>query len=116
MFQVGSNQHKDKGRATGFPYLLQEKFKTKIRMLLDHAGGGNRSHFEPAEGAPPAEAPAENRAKSGSGVTVELLDEAPLELSKPLSLIGGRGYAAVFASMKITVHHTTDEKGKITEY
>lgn len=46
---------------------------------------------------------------------VELLDVAPLTLRRPLSLIDGRAYAAIWPYVKITVSETLDKHGNVVK-
>lgn len=41
---------------------------------------------------------------------VELVDDAPLSMRRPLALINGRGYAAIWPHVKTTISETLDEK------
>jgi hypothetical protein len=44
---------------------------------------------------------------------VELLDQAPLVMSRPLALIAGRSYAAIWPHVKVTRTETLDKLGNI---
>src|SRR5262249_41226944 len=46
---------------------------------------------------------------------MELLDDAPLSMRRPLALIGGRAYAAIWPYMKVTVTEKTDKDGNIVK-
>jgi len=45
---------------------------------------------------------------------VELLDEAPLMIRRPLCLLQGRSYAAIWPYCKVTQSESVDRKGEIT--
>ena len=44
--------------------------------------------------------------------TVELVDEAPETIRRPLSLVGGHAYAAAWPWVRITDHQTVDAQGR----
>lgn len=44
---------------------------------------------------------------------VELLDDAPLSMHRPLALINGRAYAAIWPHVKVTVTETLDKQGNV---
>lgn len=48
--------------------------------------------------------------------TVELLDSAPAAIRRPLTLIGGCAYAAIWPHVKVTLTETTDENGKTVRH
>jgi hypothetical protein len=48
--------------------------------------------------------------------TVRLLDDTPLAISRPLSLVNGRAYAVTWLPVEITKTHTIDKKGNITRH
>jgi Domain of unknown function (DUF3854) len=45
--------------------------------------------------------------------TIELLDSAPLSIRRPLALIDGRAYAAIWPHVKTTVTETLDKQGNV---
>lgn len=45
--------------------------------------------------------------------TVELLDVAPLTIRRPLALIGGRAYAAIWPHVQVTISETLDKQGNV---
>ena len=47
-----------------------------------------------------------------SAPQIELLDKAPATISRPLSLIDGRGYVATWLWAKVTVNESIDKRGK----
>lgn len=47
---------------------------------------------------------------------VELLDYAPAELRRPLALIGGKAYAAIWPYVKVTITERVDDSGNIIKY
>lgn len=47
---------------------------------------------------------------------IELLDNAPLTLRRPLSLVGSRAYAAIWPHVKATVTESTDKDGNIIRH
>jgi hypothetical protein len=51
-----------------------------------------------------------------SAATVELLDEMPPAISRPLSLINGTAYAATWLHTRITTKETCDKNGNITRH
>lgn len=48
--------------------------------------------------------------------TVELLDSAPLAIRRPLTLIGGYAYAAIWPHVRVTLPETTDNSGKTVKH
>jgi hypothetical protein len=73
--------------------------------LLDH-------NVEELEGLIDAPRPIPNAAPP----MVELLDYAPAELHRPLALISGKAYAAIWPYVKVTVTERTDTSGCIIKY
>ncbi len=47
---------------------------------------------------------------------VELLDEIPLTISRPLSLVNGMAYAATWLPVKVTKSETCDKNGNLTRH
>jgi hypothetical protein len=47
---------------------------------------------------------------------VELLDEEPLMIRRPLSLINGQGYAAIWPNVRVTVTEVVDEQGNVVKF
>lgn len=46
----------------------------------------------------------------------ELLDNAPLTMRRPLALIDGRAYAAIWPYVKVTIRESLDKKGEIVRH
>jgi hypothetical protein len=45
--------------------------------------------------------------------TIELLETAPMMLSRPLGLLGGTAYAAIWAYVRVTTTETTNKNGQV---
>lgn len=48
--------------------------------------------------------------------TYELLDYEPVRMSRPLSLIGGMGYAATWLSVRATIRESVSKRGEIVRH
>lgn len=48
--------------------------------------------------------------------TVEFEDAPPATMRRPLTIIDGRGYAAVWPYARVTVNESTDSKGKVVKH
>lgn len=55
--------------------------------------------------------PAENTVTS-----VEILDDAPEAIRRPLCLVGGHSYAATWLWVRKTIHQTTDDDGTVEDH
>jgi len=51
-----------------------------------------------------------------SAPLIELLDEAPMTMRRPLCLLGGRAYAATWLHVRITRTETVDREGRIIRH
>ena len=51
-----------------------------------------------------------------SGRTIELLEEAPSTMSRPLALIDGKAYAATWIWIKETIHEKANDDGTVTKF
>src|SRR5262249_55476868 len=94
-----------KGAHVSVVYLPHENDK-KFGVEDYLAAGHTISDLEALIGGPP---PQPQPAKP----TVELLDEAPPSLRRPLALVQGHAHAAVWPHVRVTVTERTDREGNV---
>lgn len=55
--------------------------------------------------------------EAASDIRAEIIDTMPLEIRRPLTLIGGRGYAAAWCSLRVEMRQTVDSKtGEVRKF
>jgi len=100
---------KRKGAVVSHVYLPPlDDGKTGVDDWLAATGNGVNDLLLLAQGPRPEPKPAVAK--------VELLDEAPARMTRPLSMINGRSYAAVWSYVKITRTETQKKGGAIVRH
>jgi hypothetical protein len=74
----------------------------------------NPTEFQSAEQSHNAEASEPTPEPAAPVITI--IEEEPLKMARPLSLVNGKGYAAAWIKVKITVFEGKDNKGILIKY